>query len=42
MKINLYLYKFFLLNFIFSVNCILEEVFIDLKNIKCFEELMTK
>lgn len=26
----------------FGANCILEEVFIDLKNIKCFEELMTK
>lgn len=43
MKTNSHLYKiFFLQNSIFRANCILEEVFIDLKNIKCFEELMTK
>lgn len=42
MKTNSHLYNFFLPNSIFRANCILEEVFIDLKNIKCFEELMTK
>lgn len=41
-QIDTYTYKTILLYSIFRANCILEEVFIDLKNIKCFEELMTK
>lgn len=41
-KLILTLIKTILLYSIFRANCILEEVFIDLKNIKCFEELMTK